>query len=60
MFVEAKLSIGFPSAVVIDEVEIFESDMEGMNEEEREKHVSEVLREWANDHIEISWEKKED
>lgn len=54
------LSIGFPGARHEDTLEIEESELEGMSEEEREKYINEAAWEWAYNYIDVWWEKEEE
>jgi len=54
---KVKLSIGYPTAVHEDEIEIHEDGYNACEtEEEKEEFLAKTAQEWANDYIEISHE----
>lgn len=59
MIVNAKLSIGYPTAMVEDQLEIDDKLLEGLTKEEREHKIYEEVAVWANEYIEYGYEEEE-
>lgn len=57
MKVHAKLSIGYPSAMREENLEIEDSALEGLTEDEKDEYINKEVRIWANDFIETWYEK---
>lgn len=55
MIIKMGLSIGFVKAIQEDEIEIDDSELEGMTEEEKKDYINETVEEWANGYIDIWW-----
>lgn len=55
MKIRATASIGFPTAKRSGVFEIYDEDIEGMNDEEREEYISTQVWEWATQFLDIGW-----
>jgi hypothetical protein len=55
MKINVSLGIGFAGAIREDEIEIDDSEIEGMNKEEKEDFIEECVQDWANNYIDIGW-----
>jgi hypothetical protein len=55
MRVRAKLAIGIYNAYQEDIIEMYDEDLTGLTDEERDKEIFKQVEEWANEFICISW-----
>lgn len=60
MKIKYRLSIGYPGAVREDEVEIDDEELEGLTPEEAEGRICEIVEEYVQDFISLSWEEVEE
>lgn len=58
MIINAKLSIGFPSACRTGEIDIPDEDLAGLSPEAQENMIQEWLKDWAFEYIEWSYEQE--
>jgi trans-2-enoyl-CoA reductase len=56
MKIKVVLTIGYPTADREDILEIDDSELEGMTQDEKEKHLQECTEEWANEYIDYWYE----
>jgi hypothetical protein len=56
MKIKVNLSIGYPTATHENVLEVNDSELEGLTEEEREDYLMEETRIWANEYIEYWYE----
>lgn len=55
MKIKVRLSIGYPTACQEDVLDIPDSDLEGLNETERDDAIMECVQEWANNYIDYGY-----
>jgi len=51
MKIKVKLTIGYPTADREDVLETDDSELEGMTQDEKKKHLQECTEDWANEYI---------
>ncbi len=56
MRINVELSIGYPTAICRDTLEIPDDEIEGMNAGEINQMCDEYTTDWANNYIETWWE----
>ena len=54
------LSIGYPSAVRDEVIEIPDAELAGLTQVERDSAVQQQFEYWKDDHIDSTWEEVED
>lgn len=57
--VKACLSIGYPTATHKDTLDFDEEEFDGMTPEEVEEYINEATQEWADNHIDVSWKRRD-
>jgi hypothetical protein len=60
MKIKAELSTGFVGAKHTTIIDFDDEELEDLTKEEKEKHIDEIVQEWANEHIEIYWNEVEE
>lgn len=55
MIIYAHVNTGYVGCDRREEIEIYDDDIEGMNEQQRNDYIDEVVREWMFDQIEWGW-----
>jgi hypothetical protein len=59
MKIKATLGIGFCKADRETEIDIDDDELEGMTEEEQNEYINETVQTWADNYIDIGWEKED-
>jgi hypothetical protein len=59
MKIKASLSIGFVGAKHQVIINIDDEDLEGLDQDEKNKVIEEKVNEWAWNHIDLNWEEME-
>ena len=56
MKIKVKLTIGYPTAEYEDVLEIDDSELDGLTDDEKEKYLQDETEQWANEYIEFWYE----
>lgn len=59
MKIKARLGIGFCGADRKTEINIDDEEIEGMTEEEQNEYINDTVQAWADNYIDIGWEREE-
>lgn len=53
------LTIGYPTAMEVDTIEIDDSELVDLSPEDRKKYIQEALEEWAGNYVEMWYEEEQ-